>query len=151
MSLTTITLFSLLVSFYATVPYCRREDGIKTVNDSGAGCMTSLSYGVTNCCFTCLVQGPDYNAKCGSLYNFGSSICPLDSLAIRAACGGTGYLCLCTSGSDLSQLMGTSPTDSPSTINSTASPTNDAKSNNNNGLELMTFIGMTIGIALFIF
>ena len=124
-------LFVLFFFFFIATraaPYCTRAAGIMNVSDHGLGCFTAVNYGVVDCCFKCQVDGPGYNARCGSLYSFGETICDGNvavTLAAEAACGGTGYSCLCTTGSDTSEIFPTTPIAGGGTP-TTSSPTNDA-------------------------
>ncbi len=111
--------------------YCTRAAGIYNVSDGGIACMQASTYNVADCCFTCAATGPGYNARCGSLYNYGTAQSCSDIPAITQAqidCGGAGFTCQCNGGSDLSQLMGTpSPSAAPTTTpNPTSAPTSGA-------------------------
>ena len=130
------TLFLLLSSVIlsgSAQGYCTRAAGLYNVSDGGIACMQASLYNVADCCFTCDVIGPTYNARCGSLYNYNTAQSCSDMAAITQAqtdCGGTGFTCRCNGGSDFSQLMGTP---SPS-----AAPTSGAANNHNSVLLIMT-------------
>ena len=126
--------------------YCTRANGLYNVSDGGIACMQSGS--VANCCFTCQITGPSpYNARCGSLYNFGATSCNniAATNAAMAACGGTSFTCQCNTGPDQSQIMGTSP---PSGGSVTPAPTNDGHHHHSVSLVTVTLVLSTFVLFL---
>lgn len=143
-----LCLICLLLSNYVvnTQGYCRRADGIYNVTDGGFACLQSLTYDVNNCCFVCAIQNGTNgtNARCGSLFNFNVNLCEQSTTVIeqvKLLCGGTDFKCLCTTGSDTSELFGTPlPTTvapSATTNRPTFRITNDTASLTTNIMVLM--------------
>lgn len=147
-----LLLVLLFVSIYHAATYCTRAAGVFNVSDSGAACLNAVSFGVVDCCFTCLAIGPGYNARCGSLYNFGASYCDQNAAvtaAAMAACGDAGtYRCLCTTGTDTSELFGTSLTDSPIGSLSTTAPTHNEATTTATSITLCTMLFIVATLAL---
>jgi len=128
--------------------YCQRALGIfNEPGNASSQCFSSSSYDLMNCCFQCTIsQGGAIVTRCGSLYNYNVGACSQDPGVLAQAesdCGGTNFQCQCVSGSDTSQVFGTSlPTATPTATNQPTSDTNSIEPTNSANKQNFTLLFM---------